>query len=74
MLRAGYSHGDCMEGIGLENNVGIPKFWGDKSFSLGEETTPNVSSVKKSIKLKKRRMEGLTQVNVLARKNKDSKQ
>ncbi|MCO5563542.1 hypothetical protein L7F22_017187 [Adiantum nelumboides] len=55
-----YSHEECMETVGLEKSVELPKFWGETSVPTREFKTPiTVSTVKKPIRLRKRKVESV---------------
>ncbi|MCO5608157.1 hypothetical protein L7F22_062363 [Adiantum nelumboides] len=60
LLSAGYSHEECMETVGLDKSVELPKFWGETSVPTREFKTPiTVSTVKKPIRLRKRKVESV---------------
>ncbi|MCO5598251.1 hypothetical protein L7F22_052343 [Adiantum nelumboides] len=60
LLSAGYSHEECMETVGLDKSVELPKFWGETSVPTREFKTPiTVSTVKKPISLRKRKVESV---------------
>ncbi|MCO5557425.1 hypothetical protein L7F22_010989 [Adiantum nelumboides] len=60
LLSAGYSHEECMETVGLDKSVELPKFWGETSVPTTEFKTPiTVSTVKKPIRLRKRKVESV---------------
>ncbi|MCO5601591.1 hypothetical protein L7F22_055714 [Adiantum nelumboides] len=60
LLSAGYSHEECMETVGLDKSVELPKFWGETSVPTREFKTPiTVSTVKKLIRLRKRKVESV---------------
>ncbi|MCO5602380.1 hypothetical protein L7F22_056511 [Adiantum nelumboides] len=60
LLSAGYSHEECMETVGLDKSVELPKFWGKTSVPTREFKTPiTVSTVKKPIRLRKRKVESV---------------
>ncbi|MCO5607331.1 hypothetical protein L7F22_061526 [Adiantum nelumboides] len=60
LLSAGYSHEECMETVDLDKSVELPKFWGETSVPTREFKTPiTVSTVKKPIRLRKRKVESL---------------
>ncbi|MCO5588979.1 hypothetical protein L7F22_042943 [Adiantum nelumboides] len=60
LLSAGYSHEECMETVGLDKSVELPKFWGETSIPTREFKTPiTVSTVKKPIRLRKRKVESV---------------
>ncbi|MCO5607848.1 hypothetical protein L7F22_062050 [Adiantum nelumboides] len=63
LLSAGYSHEECMETVGLDKSVELPKFWGETSVPTREFKTPiTVSTVKKPIRLRKRKVESVAGV------------
>ncbi|MCO5583615.1 hypothetical protein L7F22_037528 [Adiantum nelumboides] len=60
LLSAGYSHEECMETVGLDKSVELPKFWGETSVPPREFKTPiTVSTVKKPIRLRKKKVESV---------------
>ncbi|MCO5579663.1 hypothetical protein L7F22_033520 [Adiantum nelumboides] len=60
LLSAGYSHEECMETVGLDKSVELPKFWGETSVPTREFKTPiTVSTVKKPIRLRKIKVESV---------------
>ncbi|MCO5552189.1 hypothetical protein L7F22_005700 [Adiantum nelumboides] len=60
LLSAGYSHEECMETVGLDKSVELPKFWGETSVPTREFKTPiTVYTVKKPIRLRKRKVESV---------------
>ncbi|MCO5587638.1 hypothetical protein L7F22_041588 [Adiantum nelumboides] len=60
LLSAGYSHEECMETVGLDKSVELPKFWGETSVPTREFKTPiTMSTVKKPIRLRKRKVESV---------------
>ncbi|MCO5597958.1 hypothetical protein L7F22_052046 [Adiantum nelumboides] len=60
LLSASYSHEECMETVGLDKSVELPKFWGETSVPTREFKTPiTVSTVKKPIRLRKRKVESV---------------
>ncbi|MCO5570822.1 hypothetical protein L7F22_024550 [Adiantum nelumboides] len=60
LLSTGYSHEECMETVGLDKSVELPKFWGETSVPTREFKTPiTVSTVKKPIRLRKRKVESV---------------
>ncbi|MCO5580926.1 hypothetical protein L7F22_034799 [Adiantum nelumboides] len=60
LLSAGYSHEECMETVGLDKSVELSKFWGETSVPTREFKTPiTVSTVKKPIRLRKRKVESV---------------
>ncbi|MCO5570083.1 hypothetical protein L7F22_023799 [Adiantum nelumboides] len=60
LLSAGYSHEECMETVGLDKSVELPKFWGETSVPTREFKTPiTVSTVKNPIRLRKRKVESV---------------
>ncbi|MCO5577484.1 hypothetical protein L7F22_031315 [Adiantum nelumboides] len=60
LLSAGYFHEECMETVGLDKSVELPKFWGETSVPTREFKTPiTVSTVKKPIRLGKRKVESV---------------
>ncbi|MCO5566380.1 hypothetical protein L7F22_020057 [Adiantum nelumboides] len=62
LLSAGYSHEECMETVGLDKSVELPKFWGETSVPTREFKTPiTVSTVKKPIRLRKRKVESVAE-------------
>ncbi|MCO5582312.1 hypothetical protein L7F22_036206 [Adiantum nelumboides] len=63
LLSAGYSHEECMETVGLDKSVELPKFWGETSVPTREFKTPiTVSTVKKPTRLRKRKVESVAGV------------